>query len=120
ADGRRMAVEGGNAAEVGHAGFSSDFLEENVQLVQRFDVFGNEADRNDENIRDALLAQPSDHIAGEWFEPFHGSDLTLKRELVRIFAVELIPDQLDRFLCLLGLQVAFGVVARRDRWGAER
>src|SRR5438132_3459142 len=65
ADECRIAVERGNAAEVGHAGFSSDFLEENVQLVQRFDVFGNEADRNDENIRDALLAQPSDHIAGD-------------------------------------------------------
>src|SRR6059058_5642697 len=83
-------------------------------------MFGNEADGDHENIIDTSFAKLGDDVAGERLQPFHGANLTLKRQPVRISAAEPIHDQLDGFFRLIEIRVTFPNVPFGNAVSAEK
>src|SRR6516162_7051207 len=75
----RVAIQRRNTPEVHHTGVSSDLLEENVEFITGLDVFGNEADWNNENIPDPLFTKLRYQITRERLEPFNRTNLALER-----------------------------------------
>src|SRR5262249_30381415 len=109
----------GNSSKISDPRLLGDLLEEDIEFIECFDMFGNKTDGNNQNIVDPLFTQPRDHITGKRLQPFHRTNLALKRELIWISAFETIHDQLNGFLRLFEIRITFTNIPFRNAVSTE-
>ena len=83
-------------------------------------MFGDETHRHDQNITHATLAIAGNDFACGRSQPFHGTDLALKRQFVGIPAAEPIHDALDGSFRLIQVRVSLANKILRDAVCAEQ
>ena len=115
-----VAVKGRNSSEVGNPGILCDLLIEDVEFIQRLDVFGNETDRDDQDVADSALSILHKHVVGRGLQPFDRPDLALKGKLVGVFPAQPVHDSLHGGLRLVEVRIAFTHVAFRNTVSAEK
>src|SRR6185369_8640034 len=113
-DEARIEPERLGASEVWNLRGFGEVAIEDVDLVERLDMIGDEADRNREHLLDAAGGERRNRVVRRRLEPLHGSDLALVRERVLERPPESLEHEPDRLLRLPLVRIAALDVAHRD------
>src|SRR5215471_6464130 len=113
------AVHCGHAPVMGQADFPGNVAVQYVQLIQRLNMFGDKADRDEQKLADALGRQPPYCLISGWAEPFHRSDLALKGERMWTAGPDAFHHQFDGAARLIEVWIAIVDIADRDAMSAE-
>src|SRR5947209_19421419 len=104
-DERGLRVERRRALEIEPERFRF-VAEQEIDLVERLDVIGDERNRNRQHIGAAGRREQAQHFVRRWLEPARFSGAALKRQAPRMLAAEAREHAGDRALEILDVRIA--------------
>src|SRR5262249_34539 len=115
----RIAIQRGNTAVDLDAYLVSQLFVKDVEFVESFDVVGDKADGNRQNLLDALRRQFAQLRVSRRFQPFDRPDFALQAEMNRAETAKLFRNQSDRLFGFSKIGIAVFDVTLRNAVRAE-